>query len=117
MRRVVYVRDHCKEIPPVPRLVLYALASRAGDDWQYQCSQQQLAHDTGLSVRTIRRAVEELITSRYLTVEPEIRKRGRPTEAFTYRFVSPPTNGQRDRLETDHVTVLVDGKTDRIATK
>jgi Helix-turn-helix domain len=117
MRRVVYVRDYCQDIPPTPRLVLYALASRAGDDWQYQCSQAQLARDTGLSVRTVRRAVEDLVAARYLTVVPELRKRGRPTEAFTYRFVSGLENGQNVLLETDTVSVLFNGKTDKSATK
>lgn len=68
---VRYVRDNLAGQSPTNKLVMFCLASRADDDGQCYPSVPQIATDSGLSARSVYRALSDLIVS------GEIRKTGR----------------------------------------
>lgn len=86
LARIIYVRDCCEEVTGVDRLVLYALASRCGDDWQCKVGRPQLLRDTGLSSATLTRVIGRLVAAGYLTTDPPLRV-GRMGVPYAYRFV------------------------------
>jgi hypothetical protein len=104
-----------KGMPPSQKLVLLALSLRAGYDGQAWPSVPCLCADTGLSNRTVRRALKALAEGGYIAVHHEpgrglqmtvIHAPPRPPTAVT--VTGPPRSHRpRPRSETTKTAVTV----------
>ena len=89
-------------LPPMPKLVLMALADEADDTGFCFPSQRRLAWKCTISERTARRMVSLLASKSYVTIEPRFAKdRSRTSNAYRLAILNPPDNltgGPRTRV-------------------
>jgi len=78
-------------LPPMPKLVLMALADEANDNCFCFPSHRRLAWKCTISERTVRRMVGLLASQRYLSIEPRFAKdRSRTSNGYRLSFAHPP---------------------------
>src|SRR5262252_10246152 len=83
-------------LPPMPKLVLMALADEADDSGFCFPSQRRLAWKCTISERTARRMVSLLASKSYVTIEPRFAKdRSRTSNAYRLAILNPPDTGVR----------------------
>ena len=89
-------------LPPMPKLVLMALADDADDNGFCFPSQRRLAWKCTISERTARRMVSLLASKSYVTIEPRFSKdRSRTSNAYRLAVGNPPdklSGGPRTRV-------------------
>ena len=80
-------------LPPMPKLVLMALADEADDSGFCFPSQRRLAWKCTISERTARRMVSLLAFQGYVTIEPRFAKnRSRTSNGYRLAIGNPPDN-------------------------
>ena len=80
-------------LPPMPKLVLMALADEADDSGFCFPSQRRLAWKCTISERTARRMVSLLASQSYVTIEPRFAKnRSRTSNGYRLAVGDPPDN-------------------------
>src|SRR5260221_5073321 len=92
-----FVRDHSKAKGPA-RFVLWAIASRIGEDLCCYPSYQCLARDTKLSVRTVVRAIKQIPSDELEIVERGGSPKEEQRRSTKYRLIIP------DRSHADYST-------------
>jgi hypothetical protein len=107
-----------RRITPAHELVARALLKRLGDDGRLDPAQDTLAHDTGLSDRTVRRAIRALADADLLTWQRRLARDGwrcRQTSNAYYLVsegqpIPPPVRG-RGRREGEAGEKFITGST------
>jgi hypothetical protein len=78
-------------LPPMPKLVLMALADEADDNGFCFPSHRRLAWKCTISERTVRRMISLLASQSFLSVESRFAKdRARTSNGYRLAFADPP---------------------------
>src|SRR6516162_2594760 len=89
-------------LPPMPKLVLMALADEADDNGFCFPSHRRLAWKCTISARTVRRMVTLLGSQSYLSIEPRFAKdRSRTSNGYRLAFAHPQDKLTRGLIGTD----------------
>lgn len=98
---VIRVRD--LDLPPTPKLILFALASRSNDQSESWPSVRRICRDTGLSRRAVQTHLARLITAGIVV------RADRGGESNVYRLLLDPNAAKRVAIDSPSTYELLFG--------